>query len=99
MTLKYAGWTGHGNTPAVLISAYAGRLGESDRKLVLKISPEGRGNNLEPRSHRAALAQSPPDFRAAHLVDQPWDTIAIPDVGWIMFQEIASGRLDNIRPL
>jgi hypothetical protein len=99
MTLKYAGWTGHGNTPAVLISAYAGRLGKSDRKLVLKISPKGRGNNLEPLSHRDALARSPSDFRAAHLVEQPWDTIALPGGGWIMFQEIASGRLDDIRPL
>ncbi len=97
-TLTYAGWNGQGNTPAVLISAYAGRLGESDRKLILKISPTGR-RNLEPRAHRDALAASPPKFRAAHLVGQPWDTIVLPGGGWVMFQEIADGRFDRIRPL
>lgn len=97
-TLTYAGWTGNGHTPAVLISAYARQLGESERKVMLKVSPTGR-RNLEPRAHRDALSASPDGFRAAHLVEQPWDTIAFSDGGWIMFQEVANGRLDGIRPL
>lgn len=99
ITLKYAGWTERGFTAAMLISTFASEVGMSDRKLVLKYSPGGRGETAEPRRHREALAASSSDFRRDHLVELPWAAIAVPSGGWIMFQEIASGSLDDIRPL
>lgn len=98
-TLKYAGWSARGYTTALLVSAYGKRIGESERKLVLKISRGGRAKSPEPRTHREAWAASPPDFRERHLVELPWDPIALPNGGWIMFQEIASGSFEDIRPL
>lgn len=99
ITLRYAGWTDHGYTAARLISVYAGEVGMPDRKLVLKATPGGRDTTAEPRRHREALAESSPEFRAAHLVEQPWAAIPVPGGGWIMFQEIASGSLGDIQPL
>jgi len=98
ITLRWAGWSERGNSPAMLISAYAGQIGVSERKLVLKVSAKGRNESPEPLTHREALA-AVPDFSARHLVGLPWDAIPLPDDGWIMFQEIASGSLEDIRPL
>lgn len=98
--LRYASWVERGNTAATLISAYATRIDKDrERKLVLKISRKGRSESLEPLAHRKALAASSPTFRDQHLVELPWDAVPLPSGGWIMFKQIASGSLNEMRPL
>jgi hypothetical protein len=101
IALKYAGWVDQGYSPATLISTIASQVGMDDRKLLLKYSPSGRSAVAEPRRHREAQAASSADFRRDHLVELPWAAIPVPGDGWIMFEQVAGGRLDDddIRPL
>jgi hypothetical protein len=91
-------WKSDGYTGAVLTSLVVRETGGGARKIVVKVCPQGVYAR-EAAAHREALADAPPRFRRRHLVDQVFDPYPVGDGGYLMFQDIAGGRLDNVRPL
>jgi hypothetical protein len=106
-SLRYAGWQDRGNSGAQVFAAYAerradGRAGAGDaRKLIIKVLPPRGTVRREPDLHVTAQNISPPDFVARHLTRQLAEYPALPlgGNGWIMFQEIAGGSLEEYRAL
>ncbi|MFC6082636.1 FxSxx-COOH system tetratricopeptide repeat protein [Sphaerisporangium aureirubrum] len=97
--LRPVKWTGTGNTKASLLAVYATRLNAPAAKLIVKLHPAGSGIPPEPGRHADALAHSPVAFRAARLVEQPFDPIPVDGDGYILFLEIAGGRFNGLEPL
>jgi hypothetical protein len=95
--LRYAGWSDHGNTTARLIAAYAGS--GSGQKLILKYIPKGRRELVEPALHTAAWDDAPLEFRARHLVEQPWPATELSEGSWMVFQNIGGRDLSRARSM
>lgn len=106
-SLRYAGWQEQGNSGAQVFAAYAerradGRAGTGDaRKMIIKVLPPRGTVRREPDLHVTAQNISPPDFVAHHLTRQlpEYPALRLGGNGWIMFQEIAGGSLEEYRSL
>jgi hypothetical protein len=68
------------------------------RKCLVKYWPAGQDEQREPTAHRAARRRAPEMF-TRHLVDQPFEPVTLPDGGYFMFQDVAGGSTDEVRPL
>jgi hypothetical protein len=99
VTLQYAEWSGAGNTDARLYAVFGHRPGDRLRKLIIKVISPDDDPVREPGLHASAQTYSPEEFCRLHLVRQPWDPVAFGDGGWIMFQGLAGGSLNNRRSL
>jgi hypothetical protein len=75
-----------------------GRPGRIRGKLVLKVCPPGPYGG-EARAHRLAEAGSNNAFVERHLVKQRFDPYRTADGHVLMFQAIAGGSLDDVRPM
>jgi len=103
-SLRYANWEDRGNTAARLVAAHAtwNRLGGTDSfsgKLILKYIPLRWKETEEPWRTADAWEAANDEFRDAHLVQQVRDPVMLPNGGWLMFLDIASGKLSELRSL
>ncbi|MFC4035856.1 hypothetical protein ACFO3J_30955 [Streptomyces polygonati] len=69
------------------------------RKVILKLCPPGRRARREPGAHREALRAGPVAWVRAHMVEQPWGPVLLPDGGSLMFIGIAGGGMDRTKLL
>lgn len=102
--LRYAGWEDRGNTAARLAAAYAtwdsfGGTGSFSGKLILKYIPFHWKETEEPWGTADAWNTAHKAFRDAHLVRQIREPVMLPNGGWLMFLEIASGKFSGLRSL
>ncbi|MFD4636563.1 FxSxx-COOH system tetratricopeptide repeat protein [Lentzea sp. NPDC058436] len=102
--LRYAGWEDRGNTAARLVAAYVtwnrlGGTGSFSGKLILKYIPFRWKETEEPWRTADAWDAADEAFRDAHLVRQIRDPVMLPNGGWLMFLDVASGKLSGLRSL
>jgi len=89
-------WRATGYTGALVAALIVTDPGKPPVNLVVKVCPDLHGD--EPAVHRKAHRVSPPEFVDQHLVPMPFDPVATPGHGIVMFQQIAGGSRD-FRPI
>lgn len=86
-----------GYTDAVVAVVKLRTQNSGDRLAILKVDRGDR--NLEPHAHSQAIITSPAGFAESHLVTQPLPPILADDGWFVMFQEVAGGGANELRPL